>query len=761
MQRMIRGVYIMNLISGHGIWLVSLASMLLAASPSIAQPVQDQDDTAEGESTNEHGPVLEELIVEGKFIGVTGRSALKFDVPLRDVPMTVATYTEDFMKAIETLRVADLYDYMTGVQRAGNTAFDINIRGFASGGADRNAIMVDGLPGLAVRFGSPPTIGAERIEVVKGPASVLYGEIQPGGFVNIVTKKPQAESMHTVQLRSEAFYGDEASISDSLGYTASLDSTGAISSDHRLLYRLIAQYGDNPGFRDFGKGESAYLMPSITWDVSEATSFTGSFEYRKEDVRFDDGLVAPNNADGVPDASLLNQDITTFYSNPDNFQTEEGTSVALSFSRRFTDDLEWRGNFRGVDLEDHRINLDIQGTRTCHPNSVAGQIDPTAICVRRRQRDQLNKRTYYFGDTNLTWEGDFGWMSHKLMFGLNAGRETADFKRNDFGANNDTYDIFLYGPIHGLGTPNPPREDSWAKTTRDSYAFYVQDMISFGEHWKLLLSGRYEDFEIDTESRRPVDHPAWSQPESTSGDSFVPMVGLLFQPGDLWTYYVSYAESFNPPAPGRVDIDGNIFRVPETGRQYEAGVKADVFETSGTVTFSVFQIEKKNALQQIGTTGAFELTGVEESKGFELEGNFFFIDRWQVLAGYSYVDATVKDDVNLALIGQRLRNTAKHSASIWNKVQLSEAFSLGLGINHVGERFGTVPTAAGEAFRLRLPGYTLVDAAAYYHSRELGIDVTLRAGNLLDKKYYPSAFTPTRVAPGAPANVVLSVSKAF
>jgi catecholate siderophore receptor len=286
-------------------------------------------------------------------------------------------------------------------------------------------------------------------------------------------------------------------------------------------------------------------------------------------------------------------------------------------------------------------------------------------------------------------------------------------------------------------------------------------MVSFGDHWKLLLSGRYEDFEIDTESRRPVDHPAWSESESTSGDSFVPMIGLLFQPDDLWTYYVSYAESFNPPSPGRVDIDGNIFRVPETGMQYEAGIKTDVFENNGTMTFSVFQIEKKNSLQQIGTTGAFELTGVEESKGFELEGNFLFNDWWQVLAGYSYVDATVKEDVNPALIGQRLRNTAKNSASIWNKVQLSEALSLGLGINHVGERFGTVPTAAGEAFRLRLPSYTLVDAAAYYHSRALGIDVTLRAGNLLDKKYYPSAFTPTRVAPGAPANVVLSVSKTF
>jgi len=746
--------------SGKIIWLALLVSTLPGMNLSMAQTAEETE-RHDTEAHTKPQPTLEEVIVTGRFIGETGRSALKMDLPLRDVPFTVSSYTDEFMKAIETTRISDLYNYMTGVQRAGNTAYDINIRGFAAGGADRNTLLVDGLPGLAVRFGSPPTISAQRVEVVKGPASVLYGQIQPGGFINMVTKKPEAEALTTVRARSETFYGDKASVSDSLGFTISVDSTGPLTNDDKLLYRLIAEYDDNPGFRDFGKGKTKYVVPSLTWNIGSNTNITGFVEYRNEDVSWDDGLVAPNNSNGVPDARLINPDITTYYHEPGDFNAEEGVTFGLSFSRRFSDNFVWQGNFRGVDHKDHRIALDTQGTRLCHPSSVAGQLDPTAICVRRRQRDQLNKRSYYFGDTNARWDLDLGNVANTLMFGVNVGRETANFKRNDFGRNNNTYDIFLIGPIYGQGTPNPPQEHTWTLTTFDSFALYIQDRVSLGEQWKLLVGGRYEEFDILNESKRPMDHPFWTAPQNTKGNAFVPMAGLLFQPNDHWTYYVSYAESFNPPAPGRLDINGNIFTVPEKGQQYEIGIKADLVDERGTITLSGFEIEKKNSLQQVGTTGVFQLTGTEKSKGVELEADLAITAWWQIIAGYSFVDANVKDDVNVAIIGQELRNIPKHSASMWNRVQLSQAFSLGLGVNYVDKRFGTIPNSQGEAFRLLLPSYVLVDAALYYSNERHGINATLKFGNLLDKKYYPSGFSPTRINPGAPANITLSVSKAF
>ena len=316
------------------LFLAVTATAFLGLSQAIAQEAASESSQADQDEE------IEEIVVTGRFIGETGRSALKSDVPLHDVPITVSSYTDEFMKAIETTKLSDLYDYMTGVQRAGNTAYDITIRGFASGGADRNTLMVDGLPGLAVRFGSPPTINAERVEVVKGPASVLYGQVQPGGFVNMVTKKPQAEAATNLRFRTQTYYGDESDAGDALGYTLSLDSTGALGSDNTWLYRVIMQYGDNAGFRDFGNDEDIFIVPSITWNPSADTSITAFVEHRNETVAWDDGLVAPNNAAGAPDIGLVSQDITTTYQEPGAKNDEKGTTYGVSFSHNLRPSLE-------------------------------------------------------------------------------------------------------------------------------------------------------------------------------------------------------------------------------------------------------------------------------------------------------------------------------------------------------------------------------------------------------------------------------------
>ena len=731
------------------------ATAFLGLSQAIAEEAASESSQADQDEE------IEEIVVTGRFIGETGRSALKSDVPLHDVPITVSSYTDEFMKAIETTKLSDLYDYMTGVQRAGNTAYDITIRGFASGGADRNTLMVDGLPGLAVRFGSPPTINAERVEVVKGPASVLYGQVQPGGFVNMVTKKPQAEAATNLRFRTQTYYGDQSDAGDALGYTLSLDSTGALGSDDTWLYRVIMQYGDNAGFRDFGNDEDIFIVPSITWNPSADTSITAFVEHRNETVSWDDGLVAPNNAAGAPDIGLVSQDITTTYQEPGAKNDEKGTTYGVSFSHNLRPSLELRGNYRGVDHEDQRTATDIRGTRTCHSASVAGQLDPTEVCVLRRQRDQLNVRTYYFGDLGLVWDLSFTNMEHKILVGANWGEEVADFRRIDFAANNDTYDISLYNPVYGQATPNAPRAGAWAVTTYESLAVYVQDQISLGEKWKVLLGGRYEDFDIVAGSARDPSDRNWRASQTTQGSAFVPMAGLLFQPNDSMTYYVSYSESFNPPRPGRLDINGDIFEDPEEGVQVEIGLKADFMDGRSSVTLAAFNLEKRNSLQQIGRTGVYQLTGSEESQGFEFETNYSVTERWQILAGYSKIDAKVKDDVNTLIIGQQLRNSPEHTASMWNRIQLNDAFSMGLGVSYISDRFGTTPNSGGDARRLDLPGYTLIDLAFYYNDDARGLNATLKFGNLLDEQYYPSGFTAVRINPGAPSNVTFSITKMF
>src|SRR5258708_17394873 len=173
------------------------------------------------------------------------------------------------MQSIETTKLTDLYSYMTGVSRGGVTGYDISIRGFKTTQADENEILVDGLPGLSGRFGSPPTIMADHIEVVEGPGSVLYGEAQPGGFVNIITKNPQATAGGIIDVIASGFAGDGLSPNTN-SFTGNLDITGPIDTNRRVLYRFVAEQSKVDTFR--GRwGRATYLAPSLTWNISDTT----------------------------------------------------------------------------------------------------------------------------------------------------------------------------------------------------------------------------------------------------------------------------------------------------------------------------------------------------------------------------------------------------------------------------------------------------------------------------------------------------------
>lgn len=671
---------------------------------------------------------IEEIVVMGRFIAADGYSGLKSNVPLRDVPITISSYTQAFMEGIETTRIADLYNYMAGVQRAGNTGYDISIRGFSSGGADRNSLQTDGLPGLAVRFGSPPTVNTERIEVVKGPMSVLYGRIQPGGFINIVTKKPQREANHQFKLRADAY---DVDIGDTFGVTASIDSTGPVNEAGTVLYRFVGELEDTQGFRDNGFSESTYAVGSLTWLPSDRTTVTLALEYRDEDHALDNFLVAPGR-----DINLI-ADITTRYQEPDDIQPETGYSLALTVDHEISADWSWRANFRYVDHEDSAIGWENLSFR-----------NPTTL--RRRDRNQLNIREYTFIDTSLSWTPTVGGIDHNLMIGFNGGRETSNFERKNFDGGNATLDIDIYNPVYGAGVARAAVPSSHRFTTFDAFGLYLQDQITLTENWKAVVGVRFEDFEAVEENKRGV-----AADKATDGDDVVPMAGLIYQPNDNWSYYVSWSESFNPPRPDRTDADGNRDFPAEQGRQLEAGVKANLLDGRAAATLSVFNIEKENVLNRVSGS-VYQLTGLEKSQGFEVEVNANVTDNWQLIAGFAYVDATVGEDRNAALVGMRLRNAPENTASIWNRVQLTERWSMGLGIAYAGKRWGELPRTGS---RVELPDYFVTDFVVYYdHPAVYG---TLKIGNVFDETYYESGSNDRRIVPGAPRGFVLSLSKNF
>lgn len=765
---------------------IALISGLVLALPSMAQ--------AQAVSGDEAG---EEIVVTGKFTDPGTRSAMKMDLSVLDTPFTVASYSETFVKSLETTSVSDLYNYMTGVKKAGNTGYDITLRGFKSGGDDRNAIMVDGLPGLTGRFGSPPTIGVERVEIVKGPMSMLYGAIQPGGFVNMISKKPQDTASTEVQLRGSTFWGGGRDIFDKNSGNIAFDSTGSLNEGGTLLYRVVAEYNDRKGFRDFSFNRGPYIAPSLTWKLGEDTSLTVLGEYRKTRESFDTQLVAPRN-----DLSLL-ADITTRYQEPTDFRVEEGLAATALFTHDFGGGIKLNLSYRHVDYDSDQKEFSVvaasgNGARemtTAAAITAAG----SQYRVERRARHLQTSRKYDYVDANITAKFETGSLEHKLLVGFNGGKDVVNENRLKFfntntrsattgqcraatgNTNTPTcLDIDAYNPVYGvvpafdsLPATNPALDSQASGLTNrfvnsSNYGFFFSDLVTLTDQLKVFFGGRNfgETQKIEADRRNAPGVIA----EKKATKTFLPSAGVLLQPTKNVTVYASYSQSFVPVDASARDITGANPFSPVEGTQYETGIKAENL-INGTFGASVsyFNITQKGILNTFtgGTCPATvgtcsEQVGEAQSQGIEVEANLTPLKGWQIIAGYAYIDAKITKSLNAYQVGAELANTARHSANLWTRYDWANGLGVGLGVTYTGKRAGRLPPSATDSNVLVLGAYTVVDAGVYYTANE-HLSFNLKAGNIFNKKYLESAgFTPQiQLAPGAPRNVTLSARFKF
>jgi iron complex outermembrane receptor protein len=678
----------------------------------------------------------DEIVVQG-FKNQQTSSAMKGDVPVRDIPLTIASYSEEFIDDVEAAEIADLYNYMVGVQRAGPSGYDIAIRGFQSGNADRNSILVDGLPGLTTTRGSPPSVNVASIEVVKGPASVLYGQVQPGGFVNIITKKPERVTAIEARVRSQTFVSGDTSLGDTIGFSGAVDLTGPLNESGSLAYRVIGEYRDQPSFYDGSFARSLYVTPSFSADLGVATTLLLQGEYIDSTANLYDGLVAfEKDFRNIADR-------TTRYSEPEDVTNEKGYGGTITLDHEFSDRVRWHTAFRAVHHQD-----DSTGLRN------RSFVD--AQTLRRQERVQDNVREYFFVDTNLSLNFNVGGIQNKVLIGVNGGRGTTDFHRIRLDNGNATTNIDVYDPVYDGFVPRTNNNPNRAATTQDTIGIYLQDQLAFTERFKAVAAVRYEAFKIEGENLLDPAAPH----EFSEGDRISPMVGLIFQPNQNWSIYTSYATSFNPPRAGAVDVNGDTINDPELGKQIEAGVKYSILGGRINATGSIFRIEKRNVTESLGNN-VFALIGAEESKGVEFEFDAQVMPTWNVIASYSYIKATVTSDVDLLNVGQLLTNVPLHTASVFSRYNIPAGplagLGFSLGVSYTGQRFGTLPK--GLSPRLELPGYVVADVGVFYEMEH--VTLSLLANNLLDEHYFQSASSEFRVQPGTPRSLILSARTRF
>lgn len=689
-------------------------------------------------------------------------SSSKMPIDMKDMAATLQVLNASFISDKVANSLDDLYPYIVGMTREGPAAAGFTLRGYTNSATNTmiNNLQTDGLPGGASRFGSPTTANVDRVEVLKGPNSVLYGAMNPGGLINIITKQPSVRAANRLAFSAGTFAGNQGT--NSAGFTTSLDSTGPLDAGKHWLYRFIASYEDAPTWRQFDWARNYYLFPSLTYRLNENTEVTLKLEFHREH-RFaiqDQALVAPGNlAANVPtDHSLVYQD-------PQNKAYELGDVYNLSFVHHFLNNWTLKFNSRNVQhvdgrrlLENRRIN-------------VATPLDLSTIT--QRLRDTWNRRRYTYLDLNLY--GTFGPESFRqtLLFGLNSGYETHNFTRWIF-QNVTGAPISVYNPVHNLTTYPTVNSTTGTAPTQIAiskyynYGAYVSDQISLGRHWRVNLGvhtekydTKYSDSAVLLSTGRVINPGQANHPKST-----VPSFGLVYELNDALSFYASYAKSFKPTPPQGV-AQGAPQPGPETADQKEIGLKADFLDRKLGVMLSLYDIKRDNVIEPV--PNVFDpVTGIQvyralanESKGVELSLNYQPVPHWQNQVGFSYNDARVTQSAATNLVDAQLANAPKLSANYWTRYNFPagslRGFGVGFGIIYTGQQNLLLDNR--DAAKLTIPAVTRADLAFYYKWHQY--DFALNIYNITDKSYIAGGDAAEDVVPGAPRKIVASVRFPF
>lgn len=710
---------------------VVVGALLLSSGVVMAE------ENVENNTTQLESIEIRSTTSEKEYIAPVAVSATRLDAPIHETPIAIQAVPRVVMDDQQVINVKDAVKNVSGVMPSTYQFYDgYVIRGFDTG----SNVYRNGL--RQPSFGDQQTSNVEQVEVLKGPASVLYGRIEPGGLVNVVTKKPLAQPYYSVQQQvgSWDFYRTTA------------DATGPITEDGQLLYRVNAAYQNNKSFVDYLDNENVFIAPSLTWRPSNNFEFNLELEYQRKDY-----VHYGTNGGGVPAVGNRPADVrrSTYIGNPSisvNHPNEQDRNF-IGFDWSFAINDHWalkhRFGYTDVDYVTHYA-----GARAF--NQITGVMTQTL------QGAFQDRKSY---STNLDLTGKFStWgVQHNALVGVDYFR----LKQNYYGLGLSGINIAL--PSINVFNPVYTNSEALLNSTPDNSYFvrkeywtgyYFQDQMKFGEQWQLLLGGRFDDANHGTGSDYRVGgnlSTAWSNLAMRHDNAFSPRVGLLYQPMPWLSLYGNYVESFG--ANNGVDASGKAHD-PQEAKQKEIGVKTELLGGKVVATAAVFEITKTNILTRDPANPTTTIPiGEARSQGVEFDVTGKISDKWSVIASAAIDSAEITKDNN-GREGKRLPGVPLRSGSIWAKYDngsATEGLSLGAGLYLRGQREGDPNNT------YQLPGYGRVDAFAAYKFKALGAKVAtaqVNINNLLDKKYFDhggSGGTRYNIYYGEPVSIMGSL----
>jgi iron complex outermembrane receptor protein len=651
---------------------------------------------------------------------------------LLETPQTVNVVPAQVLRDQQPRNLDDALANVSGITQAntlGSTQDAVMLRGF---GDNRNgSIMRDGMP---IVQGRALNATAERVEVLKGPSSLLYGIQDPGGVVNIVSKKPQLVQSTSLTVRGSTFGNGKN------GSGGNLDTTGPIG-DSGLAYRLIVDHEDEDYWRNFGTHRESMIAPSLAW-YGDTTKVVFAYEHREFLSPFDRGTAIDpktNHPLDIPATRRLDEPFNNMEGRSDLYRFEADHEL----NDDWTAHVGYSWNRETYDASQVRItSVNTNGTLTRSMDGTRGALT-----------------TDRFATASLEGKVKLGGMQHDLVFGLDD--EYRKIYRAELIRQSQRSAFSYVNPVYGndvQGTTVSAKDSAQTDLLR-SDSLFLQDAIHLTDQWILVAGARYQMY--DQYAGKGVPFKANTD---GNGQKWVPRAGLVYRYTDELSFYGSYTESFKPNSTIAPLTDGSVLQgnlQPEESKAWELGTKLDM---PGRITASaaLFDITKRNVLVSETVSGetVYSVAGEVRSRGLELDASGQLSDRWSLIGSYAYTDAEVTKDP--ALQGKRLQNVAKHTGSLSAVYDVGSLLGgddlrVGAGARYVGQREGDAKNS------FNLPGYTVADLFASYDTKIEGQKVKFQVNvkNLFDRTYYTSAASSVFVSMGDARQVSVSSTLEF
>jgi iron complex outermembrane recepter protein len=690
------------MVRGGARWLCLLA-MTLRLVPVAGSAEADDD--------------LQEVVVTADRVATTARASTgtKMVAPLHETPMALSVLSDEKLEALNIANVVDALKYVAGAQDNVNVwehSDGYTIRGF-----DQSAyILLDGQlrndPGW---WSASEPFALERIEVMKGPASVLYGQSPPGGMVAMTSKRPTAAMRNAVEVTAGSY--------NERGYNVDLGHN--FGGDGKWLGRVVATWLTEDDRIETVGFQRRLIQPALTWNVSADTSLTVLGWYQRDVDDYNSDVPAYGTLLDNPHGRIA---FDTYLGEPgyDDSYVIEQKSMGYEFNHRFSGRWSFRQNFR-------HFQVDVTGTDVIYADGL--QEDQRTL--NRAVSDYTERVRNWQIDSMLT--GTFGneRLRNTLLLGVDYGHYDWRYS-GDYG---ELSPIDLFEPVHGQAVQG--ERFPWVyRSAPRQLAVYAQEWVKIADKLVLLAGGRFDrarNTNDDSETRA-----------STDDGKFSGRLGALYLLRNGLAPYVSYATSFLPVA--GTDVNGRAF-VPETGRQIEIGAKYEHPGKAAVATLALFDISRANMLTRDPAFPAFQVqNGEQRHRGVELEMTLRPLTGLRIDATGTWLDAEVVASFDPGIQGNRPNDVSNVSASLLVDYALPRSllpgFGFHIGITHRGDSFGDPENT------LRQPAYTLWDAGVRYEWENLRL--TLSGSNLTNRKFVSSCWATSWCARSEPRLVSLT-----